>query len=866
MVFRKQQSYLYRELKHLREEFTSMNVDRGSTLDTISTHVKSIQHSNSMLPTNRDLEDLNNALKSSISAISDVSKEVAILRSLSFRSMEDRQAKIAEAHSTTFGWVFKSHMLPSNDVRSRIGLGKWLRSEGGVFWVSGKAGSGKSTLMKWLYNEPRTLAELREWAKGAELVTASFYFWNSGTDMQKSQQGLLQSLLYELLSKCAQLIPILCPSRWDSSTNPGSVRPSSPWSCTELITAFSRLSNAALANKNFCFFIDGLDEYDGDHFDLIEIMSNAVKVGYIKICLSSRPWNCFEDAFGQDLQRKLYLQDLTREDIEMYAQAKLTMPRYSQSTGKHKILYQQLIVDIGDRAQGVFLWVYLVVRSLRDGLADGDDVSMLQKRLQSLPTDLELYFKHILASVDPIHKEKVGSMFQVAIEANEPLLLMAYSFMDEDNPDFAISLPIHPMDPGEILDRQKLMRRRINGRSKGLLEAIASGDNPYPLWKVDFLHRTVRDFLRTKSIEAMLKEMAAPTFNANRALSRAILAAYKAKILDLSEQSWMERLTHFARQAEKHDNIADLAMMEQLEHVGKTQSHMFCSSHISFLVFTIEAGLLRFVTHQLDRQPELLISYGAHLLKAALHTRNFGAEIDLSPIVQMLLKRGINPNIQYDSQSLFIFWLKSFPYFETERWVKFHYWFRILKMMLLHGARAQDSATFFNNITKRVDELSDEAIPSQTIIDGIAILLNHGLDPNEPTAEGKTFWMEFLEDVCKNTCTKFVKSMAGLILLPIFTLFLHYGADPTLLHYSSRDFCLEIWPKGTSWGKSWSSCFILSKNEDKTNDFVELIEREKAYHKSQELSGSRKVSYHSPLKLKPTFSKKHKMAVRLVKS
>ena len=161
----------------------------------------------------------------------------------------------------------------------------------------------------------------------------------------------------------------------------------------------------------------------------------------------------------------------------------------------------------------------------------------MQKRLQSLPTDLELYFKHILASVDLIHKEKVGSIFKVAIKANEPLLLITYSFIDKDNPDFTISHPINPIDPREILDRQKLMRRRINGRSKGLLEAIRSGDNLYPLQKVNFLHQTVRDFLTTKDIRAILENIAAPAFNANRALSRALLATYKAEILDLSKQS-----------------------------------------------------------------------------------------------------------------------------------------------------------------------------------------------------------------------------------------------------------------------------------------------------------------------------------------
>jgi hypothetical protein len=236
-----------------------------------------------------------------------------------------------------------------------------------------------------------------------------------------------------------------------------------------LIAAFSRLLEAALTNKKFCFFIDGLDEYDGDHFDLIKIMFKTIKSPHIKICLSSRPWNCFEDAFGKDLHRKLYLQDLTREDIEIYAQEKLTMPRYMPLLGKDKILYQQLIVDIGDRTQGVFLWVYLVVRSLREGLADGYDVKMLQKMLHSLPTDLELYFKHILASVD-LTKEKVGSIFLAAVEANEPLPLMVHAFMDENNPNVAIGLPVNSITDGEVLDRQKLMRSRINSCTNGLLE------------------------------------------------------------------------------------------------------------------------------------------------------------------------------------------------------------------------------------------------------------------------------------------------------------------------------------------------------------------------------------------------------------
>jgi hypothetical protein len=54
--------------------------------------------------------------------------------------------------------------------------------------------------------------------------------------------------------------------------------------------------------------------------------------------------------------------------------------------------------------------------------------------------------------------------------------------------------------------------------------------------------------------------------------------------------------------------------MEQLEHVCKTQLYMF----ISFLVFAIEFGLVRFVADKLDQQPKLLAFYGLSLLRAVL--------------------------------------------------------------------------------------------------------------------------------------------------------------------------------------------------------------------------------------------------------
>lgn len=56
--------------------------------------------------------------------------------------------------------------------------------------LSGKPGSGKSTLMKYVSTEFREFchsnAVLSPWADGENLVACSFFFWNVGSPLQKT--------------------------------------------------------------------------------------------------------------------------------------------------------------------------------------------------------------------------------------------------------------------------------------------------------------------------------------------------------------------------------------------------------------------------------------------------------------------------------------------------------------------------------------------------------------------------------------------------------------------------------------------------------------------------------------------------------
>ena len=73
----------------------------------------------------------------------------------------------------------------------------------------------------------------------SQLVMASFYFWNSGHQMQRKQEGLLQSLLFQILRQCPQLIPEICPQRWQADEY-FHLHPD-PWSRQELSEALSAI-------------------------------------------------------------------------------------------------------------------------------------------------------------------------------------------------------------------------------------------------------------------------------------------------------------------------------------------------------------------------------------------------------------------------------------------------------------------------------------------------------------------------------------------------------------------------------------------------------------------------------------------------
>jgi hypothetical protein len=214
--------------------------------------------------------------------------------------------------------------------------------------------------MKYTCEHKDTRANLEVWARGHKLIVASFFFWNADRQaLQKSQEGLLPSILYQMLRQSPDPIPYAV-SRSSSAE---------VLSTTKLLAAFQSIStHLTTSNVRFCFFIDGLDEYEGRPDDIIlpvELLQSTLQV---EICVSSRPWNEFEKAFDQDKSRKLYMQDLTRVDIELHIRDTLESDMEFQELNLRNNHCADLIQDVVDAAKGIFLWVFLVVRSVLEGL------------------------------------------------------------------------------------------------------------------------------------------------------------------------------------------------------------------------------------------------------------------------------------------------------------------------------------------------------------------------------------------------------------------------------------------------------------------------------------------------------------------
>lgn len=462
--------------------------------------------------------------------VKDSRKTEVILSSLDYPQRSARYEAIPEAHAETFGWALRrplswigenqsTSVMDSNQGK----LLKWLETGTGFFWVSGKPGSGKSTFMKYVADHPATAQALRTWAAsaGKSLVILTHYFWSAGSQSQKSQHGLWRSLLLGLLRQAPGLMPEVCEELWNKLDDVD--RQSHDWSLSQLRKSLECFSKLSPTGHKFCIFIDGLDEFDGDHSDMVETLLQLSESSHLKLCIASRPWNVFEIGFGGEDRHKIYIQDLTHQDIVKFTRRRLEWR--SRNSWAHSVTTEErgrLITTVTDRAQGVFLWVFLVTKYLREGLDNGDTFGNLQAMLQAFPPELEPFFKQMLDSVNLFYHCQMAGLLRLSLVAQRPLNFMVFHFHDKEHDDgnFVARTSVSHLHEDTAADLRRRMVMRLNGLCKGLLEIDKRNE-------VQFVHRTVRDWLMSGPMEIYLKHKTRADWDGTVSLLQCHLGWYK---------------------------------------------------------------------------------------------------------------------------------------------------------------------------------------------------------------------------------------------------------------------------------------------------------------------------------------------------
>jgi hypothetical protein len=411
---------------------------------------------------------------------------------------------------------------------------------------------------------PRCREHLQKWAGDSTLVTPTFYFWGTGFQQQMSQKGLFLMLLHHILRQCPILIPRVSPSRWETlclfNYNPRD------WSEPELRRMFKLvIANLNIINAKLCLFIDGLDEFAGDHNELLSLFSEITANKRVKLCVASRPWVVFEEGFNR--KPHLMLQDLTYPDIWHYVSSNFhentTFARLQQL---EPIFAGQLVENIASKASGVFLWVQLVVRSILAGITAGDRVEDLQRRLDLLPEDLENLYDKILESADEFYRDHAAQLFELMKESPEPPSALQLSFVDEGLKTIK-ARPVAPIFNDEMAARVETMRRRINSRCKGLLEVERKNAMPREL-KVLYMHATVKEYLQREDVQEKLQLWMKEAFDPHLKLCAGNLAMLK--VTDAASTLAMLKNTDPKAALAARDQLMEL-IDSCLEHASKVQ-------------------------------------------------------------------------------------------------------------------------------------------------------------------------------------------------------------------------------------------------------------------------------------------------------
>lgn len=391
---------------------------------------------------------------------------------------------------------------------------KWQGDQSGILRIQGNAGTGKSTLMKYLVTK-----EISTNKTPRKIIATSFFF-ELGDDLEKSMLGLLRSLLHQILQQApvlagAAMQEFMRQRRSDNSN----IRHWEEFGTLKTVLIKTLEEGSAY---QICLFIDALDEchflsLKDIHF-LLDMVEKPPAGMVIRICVSSRPDPLITHAFRH--APLLILDDHNADDIRRFIDNEVAAMELLDA--RYKIVWNA----ISRKAQGIFMWVRLVLMDfvldeVRRHVLYGDRLSpeiLLDMISQMHPTLQEMYTR-MLGKIERRDHAESARMLQLVLCAVRPLSLeeftlawafgsLAHEFASEEDmkasPDFSHD--------------RTFVEQQIRGRGGGLIE-VRTNEDGVP--SVQLIHQTVKHYLKEKKDRELIFNCLSLYPNGHEVLARA---------------------------------------------------------------------------------------------------------------------------------------------------------------------------------------------------------------------------------------------------------------------------------------------------------------------------------------------------------
>ncbi|KAL2202485.1 hypothetical protein CC79DRAFT_1389814 [Sarocladium strictum] len=360
----------------------------------------------------------------------------------------------------------------------------------GLLWIKGNPGSGKSTLVKFAFDEHEAILATVGKQQDPGTILISFFFNARGGDLEHNAAGMYRSLLFDLLNAHPSLKELFLD---DDKLPRGAIQ---SVGLPILKKLFASAVLHVTEKKRLLCFIDALDECERE--DITSIMlpfqdiarSLNERGGRFRAFCSSRYYRNLEPDIGYTV--KLDETPGHQRDLRIYIEHRLC-PDLKSISGLNDALFQ--------RAQGSFLWAVLVIDLLNEDCTNGRVPRNFAELEQSMPQELYEVFEQIIKrDIESKKADKWQTEFQIA------MIWILYARNPLDLEQFC-----HALDVGlvtELPDREstvegfsqsslEMLKRRFINATKGLAEIKLHDTGRRSCrgsYRVQFIHESVRSF------------------------------------------------------------------------------------------------------------------------------------------------------------------------------------------------------------------------------------------------------------------------------------------------------------------------------------------------------------------------------------